>query len=125
MTRRRLSEKAVEGDRRPVAGSIGRRGLLKGALAASALGAAPFNILKAGQHWSSWTRAIKGEDKAMSQFDYAGPFSEVILLGDVAITRPGRKLLWDSKNMRITNDAAANKSIFMRRLAPRDDMNWI
>ena len=61
----------------------------------------------------------------MSQFDYAGPFSEVVLLGDVAITCPGRKLLWDSKNMRVTNDDAANKSIFMRRLAPRDDMNWI
>jgi len=27
--------------------------------------------------------------------------------------------------MRITNDEAANKSPFMRRLAPRDHMNWI
>jgi len=81
--------------------------------------------IKAGHHWNNWTRAIKGQDKAMSQFDYSGPFSEIVLLGDVAITRPGRKLLWDSKNMRVTNDEAANKSIFMRRGAPRDDMNWI
>ena len=81
--------------------------------------------IKGGHHWNNWTRAIKGRDKAVSQFDYAGPFSEMILLGDVAITRPGRKLLWDSENMRITNDDEANKSIFMRRIAPRDDMNWI
>jgi hypothetical protein len=26
--------------------------------------------------------------------------------------------------MKITNDEAANKSLFMRRLAPRDHMNW-
>jgi len=81
---------------------------------------------KAGNHWNNWTRAIKGEDKAMSHFDYAGPFSEIVLLGDVAAcTCPGRKLLWDSENMRFTNDEAANKSTFLRRLAPRDAMNWI
>ena len=76
-------------------------------------------------HLQNWVMAIKGEDTAMSQFDYAGPLSEFIVLGDIAMMHPGRKLLWDSKNMRITNDEAANKSIFMRRLAPRDDMNWI
>ena len=61
----------------------------------------------------------------MSQFDYAGPFAEIVSLGEIASMHPGRKLLWDSKNMRITNDEAANKSTFMRRLAPRDDMKWI
>ncbi len=67
---------------------------------------------------------VKGEDTAMSQFDYAGPLSEIIVLGDIALMHPGRKLLWNSKNMRIANDEAANKSPFMRRLAPRDDMKW-
>jgi hypothetical protein len=28
-------------------------------------------------------------------------------------------------NMKITNNAAADKDMFMRRLAPRDNMNWI
>jgi predicted dehydrogenase len=78
-----------------------------------------------GNHWNNWTRAIKGKEKAMSQFDYAGPFAEIVSLGEIASMHPGRKLLWDSKNMRITNDEAANKSTFMRRLAPRDDMKWI
>ena len=76
-------------------------------------------------HLQNWVMAIRGEDKAMSHFDYVGPLSELIVLGDIAAMHPGKKLLWDSKNMRITNDEAANKSPFMRRLAPRDDMNWI
>ena len=80
---------------------------------------------KAGNHLQNWVMAIKGEDKAMSQFDYAGPLSEINVLGDVAAMHPGRKLLWDSENMRITNDEEANNSIFMRRLAPRDEMKWI
>ena len=101
MTGQCLDGMKVKDDKRQVVRPMGRRGLLKGALAASVVGVAPFNILK------------------------AGPFSEIVLLGDVAITQPGRKLLWDSKKMRITNDEAANKSTFMRRLAPRDDMKWI
>ena len=80
---------------------------------------------KAGNHLQNWTMACKSQDKAMSPFDYAGPLSEIIVLGDVAMMHPGRKLLWDSKNLKITNDEAANKSMFMRRLAPRDHMGWI
>ena len=80
---------------------------------------------KAGDHRQNWTMACKGEDKIMSPFEYAGPLSELIVLGDIAMMHPGDKLLWDSKNMKITNHEAANKDMFMRRLAPRDDMNWI
>lgn len=80
---------------------------------------------KAGNHLQNWTMACKGRDKAMSEFDYAGPLSEIIVLGDVALMHPGVKLLWDSKEMRITNHAEADKSMFMRRPAPRDDMGWI
>ena len=76
-------------------------------------------------HLQNWVMAIKGEDTAMSPFDYAGPLSEIIVLGDIAAMHPGQRLLWNSENMRITNDEAANQSPFMRRLAPRDDMNWI
>ena len=80
---------------------------------------------KGGNHLTNWTLACKGQDKAMSPFDYAGPLSEIIVLGDVAMMHPGRKLLWDAKNLKITNDEAANKSLFLRRLAPRDEMGWI
>jgi predicted dehydrogenase len=76
-------------------------------------------------HFGNWTLACKGLDTAMSPFEYAGPLSEIIVLGDIALLHPGKTLLWDAKNMKITNDDAANKSLFMRRINPRDDMNWI
>ncbi len=79
---------------------------------------------KGKTHFENWSLACKGRDKAMSEFDYAGPLSEIIVLGDIALLHPGKTLIWDSKNLKITNDEAANKSIFMRRLAPRDGMNW-
>ena len=37
----------------------------------------------------------------------------------------GKKLQWDTKNMKITNHEEADKSMFMRRLNPRDHLNWI
>ena len=79
---------------------------------------------KGQSHFDNWTLACKGEDIAMSLFDYAGPLSELIVLGDIALLHLGRTLLWDAENMRITNDEEANRSPFMRRIAPRDHMNW-
>ncbi len=76
-------------------------------------------------HEGNWTKAIVDGGKAMSNFEYACPFTETLILGDVALMHPGRRLLWDAKNMKITNDEAADKSIFMRRLKPRDEMRWI
>jgi hypothetical protein len=35
----------------------------------------------------------------MSNFDYAGPFTEVVLLGNVAI-RVGKRINWDSEHLR-------------------------
>jgi hypothetical protein len=81
---------------------------------------------KGRTHHENWTNAIRGIDKeAMSNFDYAGPLSEIIVLGDIAMMHPNVKLLWDSKNMKITNNEEADKSPFMRRLNPRDERNWI
>jgi hypothetical protein len=54
-------------------------------------------------------------------FEYAGPFTESILIGNLAIRSyliknkdqyPGRKkLLWDPKNMKITNFDEANQFV--------------
>lgn len=77
---------------------------------------------KGRHHFENWTLACKDEDKAMSPFEYAGPLSEIIVLGDIALLHPGKTLLWDSENMKITNDEAADQSFFMRRLNPRDNI---
>jgi predicted dehydrogenase len=79
---------------------------------------------KGKNHYENFTLACKGEDTAMSPFEYAGPLSEIIVLGDIALQHPGKTLEWDAENMEITNDEAADNDLFMRRLNPRDDMNW-
>lgn len=61
-------------------------------------------------HYLEWLTACKGGTPAGSNFDYAGPFTEAILLGNVAI-RTGQKIEWDAANMRITNLPEANRLI--------------
>lgn len=76
-------------------------------------------------HSANWILACKGEDKAMSSFDYSGPLSEVVVLGNIALLHPGVTLEWDSDRMEITNHEPANRSLFMRRLDPRDQLGWL
>ncbi|RKX36676.1 MAG: hypothetical protein DRP64_18270 [Verrucomicrobia bacterium] len=65
-----------------------------------------------GGHFGSWINACKdGGKPATSNFDYAGPFTEMCLLGVIASLCPGKKLLWDSAKMKITNDEEANKLV--------------
>ena len=47
--------------------------------------------------------------QAMSNFDYAGPFTEAVLLGNVSLRFPGQRLMWDGTNMKVTNVAEANQ----------------
>ena len=82
-------------------------------------------------HQASWVEACKegfGKEKhkaLTSSFDFAGPLTEAILMGNLAIRSynlrkrrgnsyeyPGRKkLLWDGVNMKITNFEAANQFV--------------
>jgi hypothetical protein len=61
-------------------------------------------------HYEEWIEACKGGQPAGSNFDYAGPLSEAVLLGNVAL-KSGEKLLWDPKAMKVTNVAEANKHL--------------
>lgn len=54
-------------------------------------------------HFPELIRAIKEGKPAMSNFpDYAGPLTETILLGNLAVWA-GKKIEWDAKNMRALN----------------------
>lgn len=59
-------------------------------------------------HHLEWIAACKGGPKALSNFDYSGPMTELVLLGNVAV-RAGKKIEWDAKGLKITNDRDANK----------------
>ncbi len=66
-------------------------------------------------HEGNWLEACKTGGKATSNFDYSGPFTEMVTMGNLAI-RPenvGKKLLWDGENMRVTNDDKANEYVQM------------
>ena len=63
-----------------------------------------------GSHEQNWVDACKGGEKACSHFDYSGPLTEVVLLGNLAIRTEGL-LLWDGPNMRVTNNKSANRFV--------------
>ena len=63
---------------------------------------------KSPGHFAEWVDAIKGGPQAVSNFpDYAGPLTETILLGNLAVwvadKGEGEKVLWDAKNLKCTN----------------------
>jgi hypothetical protein len=59
-------------------------------------------------HHLEWVSACKGNGKTCSGFGYAGPLTEAVLLGTVAL-RTDKRIEWDAENLRVTNapDAAA------------------
>lgn len=63
-----------------------------------------------GSHEDDWVRACKTGKPASSNFDYAGPLTETVLLGNLAI-RAGEKIYWDSENLKVTNCPAANELV--------------
>jgi hypothetical protein len=52
--------------------------------------------------------AVKGGAEPGANFDYASPFTEVMLLGIIAVNHGG-KIEWDSKKMKITNRPELNQ----------------
>ncbi len=83
-------------------------------------------------HQMNWINGIKNGTPTSSNFDYAGPFTEMILMGNLAVRcynlkelKPGKspggwapydypgrlKLKWDGENMRITNFDGANQFV--------------
>ena len=59
-----------------------------------------------------WVAAIRKNDpsQAGSNFEYSGPFTEAVLLANVAI-RSRRRIEWDSKAMKVTNIPDANQFV--------------
>jgi len=75
-------------------------------------------------HYVQWVNACiagYGKMEVSSPFEYAGPLTETILMGNLALRSwnikngnnyPGRKkLLWDAPNMKITNFDEANQFV--------------
>ena len=67
---------------------------------------------RSGGRHSPWVQEVKGGERSPGSFLNAGPITDTVNLGTVAL-RAGKKVLFDSQNMKITNIADANK--FLRR----------
>jgi len=63
-----------------------------------------------GRH-NPWLEAVKGGEPSPGSFLNAGPITDAVNLGTVAL-RAGKKVLFDSENMKITNAADANKYLY-------------
>ena len=76
-------------------------------------------------HYVQWVNACiagYGKKEVSSPFEYAGPLTESILMGNLALRSymikddkgkfiGRKKLLWDAKNMKITNFDEANQFV--------------
>ena len=59
----------------------------------------------------SWIDAFKNKTQSPGSFLLAGPITETINLGAIAL-RAGRRVLYDSDAMKITNLPEANKFLY-------------
>jgi predicted dehydrogenase len=123
-------EELEEGRAMPVTGTllVGSKGKIIGErygyrLLPKALdekyGDPPRKLSRSQGHYQEWVDACKGGGPAGSNFAWAGPLTETVLLGNVALRLKMReemtkkRLLWDAQNLRFTNSEAANQ--FLRR----------
>ena len=71
----------------------------------------PKSLPRSIGHHNEWVAACKGDGATVSNFDFAGPLTEAVLLGTICVRLGGHKLNWDPVNLRFTNSDAANALI--------------
>jgi predicted dehydrogenase len=67
----------------------------------------PKTLPRRGDTWAEWYQACHGGEAAGCHFAWAGPLTEAVLLGNIAI-RTGQRLDWDAAQMKFANAVAAN-----------------
>ena len=71
----------------------------------------PKTMKRSPGHYEEWVAAVKGGPRPVSNFDYSGPLTEVVLLGVLSLRAPGRRLEWDSENMKVKNVPELNQYV--------------
>jgi predicted dehydrogenase len=70
----------------------------------------PQLLTRSPGHMLDWIRACKGGEPSCSDFSIAVPYAEWLALAAIAFRVPGR-LDWDSRTLRFTNNAEANRYV--------------
>ena len=87
----------------------------------------PIGGIQDGPHEQDWIRACKENPtnrvQPMSNFDMAGPFNEMIVMGVLAVRLQSldRELKWDGANMRFSNISSTDELSVVQS----DDFNVI
>ena len=71
----------------------------------------PKTMARSPGHYEEWLAACKGGPRPVSNFDYAGPLTEIVLAGVLALRAPGRRLEWDSANLKVKNAPELNQYV--------------
>lgn len=66
-------------------------------------------VVAGTNHYHGWVDGILTQQQPSDGFDYGGPLTEAVLLGNVAVRYRGTKLEWDGKSMSFTNLPEANQ----------------
>ena len=68
-----------------------------------------FEIIPGQNHYHGWLDGILSGQQPSDGFDYGGPLTEAVLLGNIAVRHRGKTLEWDASEMKITNHSDANQ----------------
>ena len=60
-------------------------------------------------HYHGWIDGCISGKQPSDGFEYGGPLTEAVLLGNIAVRYRGTKLTWDAASMKITNHEDANQ----------------
>ena len=68
-----------------------------------------FEKVDGQNHYHGWVDGCITGEQPSDGFDYGGPLTEAVLLGNIAVRYRQTKLTWDSNTMQITNHEEANR----------------
>lgn len=93
--------------------------------------------LGGGRHEMHFVECCKNGGTPASNFDYAGPFNEMVVMGNLAVRLQSlqKTLLYDSENMKVTNIGESERirtaklspfsSDIVTRKVEREAMSWV
>jgi predicted dehydrogenase len=73
--------------------------------------AVPKTIVRSPGHYEEWYLGCQSGQRPVDNFDYAGPMTETVLLGVLSLRAPGRRLHWDSDNLKVKNAPELNQFV--------------
>jgi predicted dehydrogenase len=83
------------------------------------LGRIPNDPRGGGRHEMNFVNCCKTGGKPSANFDFAGPFNEMVVMGNLAMRLQSlqKTFLWDNKNMKVTN-IGAEETLVTTELSP-------